>query len=601
MKRYIITIVFITLINSINGQIIQVFESVKDEMKELKPSESNIVDINSRMEIKVIKDSLIKKVSKSTGINQQLLTKVEKLNYILINQIEILDKLQTNFETFSQEEKIQKLGEYSVLMNTFLSKLREGNNIEIREAVNNNFASYVSLRMTKMIDTIAFPNPQTYAINKLSEEAGTLLKMMGSSDDFKKIQFQLLASLNTGSGYPVKVHIENFDMYSEGEYYEIPRWVTTFSDKDIGEFKKTKELANIANNMLDSDFENLETLLHDNFQSIVCIKDILNTIDTLLENRNTIFEDAQQMQSAEALLKNIQSEFFKLHDLLSDINNINQDENVLVMFNNYQKAFLEIADFFSKQIESIESDNSTVIDSLPSDISVLINQIDQCIVLVEQDIKTAETIINMVSSMLSPFKKTAELADEIGDKVLSFSVDELPETGYINLKTTGFRENGDEIVIRLKIKGEEENGKNLPGETIEMKTFVLQQVNVYSISKVTLILAIPYGSKKVELQKKNDVQFAPSGSLLFKFGSRKSKTWNYINPGIGFNISTPDFNLDGTPDVGLGIIGTVLKDIVSFGWSYNTTTNSPYWFVGLSIPVNLPGIPINTVQSNDIK
>jgi hypothetical protein len=600
MKKFIITLVLIALINTINGQIIQVAESIKDEMVELKPTESNIVDINSRLEIKVNKELLIKKVSRSSGINQDFLAQVEKLNYILFNQIEILKKLQTNIENLSQYEKIKTLGEYSILMNTFLAKLRESDNEEFREAVNNYFTSYISLRKKKAIDTIVYPNPQTYSIKKLTEEADVLLKMMAKSDDFQKIQFQLLASLNTGSGYPVKVHIENFDNYAEGEYYEVPRWVTTFSDSDIAEFEKTKELANMANTMLDYDLDNLETLLRDNFQSIVCIQDVLITIEALYENRNSIFESEQQLEVAETFLKNIQSEFVEVNNILSNLNITNQDENVLVLFNNYQKIFLDVAGSFTNTIETLKSDNSSLIESLPSEISDLINQVDQCTVTLKNDIETIEAVVNVVSNMLGPFKKTADIADEVSDKVLSFSVDELPDLGYLNLKTAGTRGNGDEIVIRLKIVNEEDKEKNMPGETIEMRTFVLQQINIYSISKVTLILAVPFPDSKVELLKKNRVQFAPSGSLLFKFGSRKLKAWNFISPGAGFNISTPDFNLDGTPDVGLGVIATVLKDIISFGWSYNTTTSSQYWFVGLSIPITLPGLPINTVQSSNM-
>ena len=96
----------------------------------------------------------------------------------------------------------------------------------------------------------------------------------------------------------------------------------------------------------------------------------------------------------------------------------------------------------------------------------------------------------------------------------------------------------------------------------------------------------------------NKFQFTPSGSLLFKFGSRKSRTWNYLEPGIGFNISTPDFDLDGTPEIGLGGVLTVLKDVLSIGVSYNTKTDNPYWFFGLSLPFSIPGVPINSVQTN---
>ena len=596
MRTIIIAVILIAISNSISGQYIRVTEKVKDNMIELKSTESNIVDINSQLEVEIIKDSLIMKMSKSLGINQDLRSQVEKLNYILENQIEILNKLETNVANLSKEQQIETLGGYSLLMVKFYERLMEAKNNEIRNSANKYLAEYIDLRKVGKINIITYPDHVTYVILKLLSETDKTLKMIGSSEDFQKIKFQLTATLNTGTGYPSKVHIENFDNYSEGEYHQVPRWVTTFSDEDIAEFEKMKISSEQLNKMVNYDIDNLSDLIHANFKSIGCLQKLVFKMESEVQNNITI--DEQQKNGVKKLVENLSDEFIEFTNILTANN---KDVNILELFNNYKEVVIVAADSLSSRISSLSEENTELVASLPPELSNLFKQINTCRDELSKDIESVKTITEVAANLLSPLKKTGDIADQVSDEVLSFSSDNLPSRGYINLETSGPRKSGNKLIIRMKVIGPEKDGVVPPNETIEKRTLELQLTKVYSISKVTLILAIPYGSKKIELQKMNDVQFAPSGSLLFKYGSRKSRTWNFLNPGIGFNISTPDFNLDGTPDVGLGVIGTVLKDILSIGWSYNTTTNSPYWFVGLSIPITMPGLPINTVQSKSVE
>ena len=115
-------------------------------------------------------------------------------------------------------------------------------------------------------------------------------------------------------------------------------------------------------------------------------------------------------------------------------------------------------------------------------------------------------------------------------------------------------------------------------------------------------MAQPYFYSSDVVKLDNPFQFAPAGNLLFKKGSRENKTWHFINPGFGFSMSTPDFDLDGVPEVGVGAVVTALNDVISLGISYNTKTDNPYWFFGLSLPFDMMGLPVNTIQTeSDMK
>ncbi len=594
MKKYTIAIVILLWIGSVNGQILKVIEESNGKKTELGTCiNMNIAEINSMMEVYINKDELIKRVGKSSGMNPNLLNKVDKLNTLLSSQIEILESLNLDFSNLSQEAKIERLGQYSNLMDEFYSKLRESNNQDIKDDVKNFYLEYIDLRKKSQIDIIEFPNPQKYAIIKLSEESDSLIKNIGSSDDLQKIQFQLLAALSSGSGIPLQVHVENYDTFTEGELFEIPRWVTTFSDEDIAKFEELKEQSNYANSLLDYDIKNLGADLEKNFESMYCIAELISNIEDFGKKPGTSFTNPEQKISFETVISKLRKEYDNYYNIFDAVNGKN--ENILVKFNNYQNGIINVAESFSTNIEDVLKGQNR--NLLPTEVSKSLEKMDSCNIVLKEDIENAKAIVNIALNVIKPFKTTANNADQISEKVLSFNINDLPSIGYINLKSIGARKNGNQLIIRLKKITEGDKNNLSRDETIEMRTITLQQLSFYSISKVTLILAIPTGSQKVELQNKNDVQFAPSGSLLFKYGSRNKKTWNFLDPGFGFNISTPDFNMDGTPDVGLGVIGTLLKDVISFGVSYNTTTNTPFWFVGLSIPVTMPGLPINTVKT----
>jgi hypothetical protein len=173
-------------------------------------------------------------------------------------------------------------------------------------------------------------------------------------------------------------------------------------------------------------------------------------------------------------------------------------------------------------------------------------------------------------------------------------LDDAP-TGYIDLKTSGNRSNFDELHIQLQIK------KGNIKEPIVKKLVALKllKVNWHLETNVGVILANSIQPND-ELALTREFQFAPNVNFIFKRGSRKNDFINFIQPGIGISISTPDFDLNTSPDFSFGLVGTVLRDLISVGISYNTSIDNTFWFVGFSLPFTGIGLPLGNVKNETV-
>lgn len=62
-------------------------------------------------------------------------------------------------------------------------------------------------------------------------------------------------------------------------------------------------------------------------------------------------------------------------------------------------------------------------------------------------------------------------------------------------------------------------------------------------------------------------------------------------------MSAPDFDADDVPELGVGVVASLLHDYVQSGIAINVFTGDPYWFFGLKLPV--PSFNIGTVRSTN--
>ncbi len=594
MRTQILAIFSFLSVFNTYAQIVQIYE-INGPNDKILINEHGIVDINSNLELVINKANLTQKVGARFESNTELILELEKFNKLLLHQKDILSILNKELSELTHSERIQKLGQFTGLMRDLYDIVKDDK--ETREKFNKYLQEFNNLpEMEKKKYNSYYIQ---YGFEQLALELKNKINEIQSRIEQKKIKIHLTAYLNSKYENFKKVHIENFDDYKNGEFYEVDRWVTSFSEADIEAFNRTNKLAKDLNNVIDKSFENVGVLIEDNVKSYNCLNELLSDFKKLIEKKNKIFTSNAEV--AELFLLEMQIEVNKILDVISKIKTFNgEKENVLEYFNTTHDQFINVAKLFELKVNKLVSDLPTEFKNSNQEILNLMTKISTCKTLLLEDSEKVEKIISITSDILEPFKNTAIIGNEIGNEVYKFSINELPDIGYIDFKYTGKRNNKDNLIIRVSIESDGDVISQKNAVVIEKHSFTLQQINIYSVSNVSVILANPYNrSDKVALE--NNFQFAPSGSLLFKFGSRKCKAWNFLEPGLGFNVSTPDFDLDGAPEVGLGGVFTLLQDVVSVGLSYNTKTDDPFWFFGLSVPFSTLGLPINTIKNVELK
>lgn len=591
MKDIFLTIIFGIIISQSFSQIINISEA-EGNNNLIKLSSSAIVDINSNLELRINHDSLNIKICRATSSNVPLLDELQKFNYLLLNQKEILELLNKDLSGLTDSKRLEYLGKFSDNMSTFYDKIFENKEWELK------FSAYFN-EFTKLpqSEKMKFNNYYiSYGIVRLNQEISDNLKVLQKTIDQKKIRIQISAYLNTRAEKLRKVHIENFDDYNLGEFYEVPRWVSSFSKEDIEAFTYTQGLANNLNKIVDGSFNEIRDLLKNNIKSFNCIESSLDHLNAVYADRENIFQENANV--AISFLNNVHIEYSKFQSVIKHIKEWDgKNENALELFNVIQQEFISQAQIFTSKIDSLISKLPNDLKNSNQSITGLISEISSCKALLKEDMDKVNSILSITTRLLRPSQIVAKTGIDSGKDVFAYSINDLPEFGYINLKNTGKRSNQDQLEVLLIIRTQEDSIYHRQGVIVEKQILTLQQIGVYSESNVSIILASPFNTTdKVMLN--NKFQFAPSGSLLFKCGSRKDKTWNFLEPSIGFNISTPDFDLDGVPEIGIGSVVTFLQDVLSVGLSYNTKTDNPFWFFDLSLPFSTLGLPINNIQTN---
>lgn len=170
---------------------------------------------------------------------------------------------------------------------------------------------------------------------------------------------------------------------------------------------------------------------------------------------------------------------------------------------------------------------------------------------------------------------------EFSDQVQSFSLDDLPRETTLDLLTTGRRKEGDQIAFKLEIKKQEEIVYD------DNKVIGMYKILPHIEGTVGVVFADPLAHTAVKTQ----FQMAPYYNMLLKgvFDQqlrRRSVLYNKLfDMGIGLHVSAPDFDGDDIPELGTGIVVSMLSDYVQSGMAINVFTGDPYWFFGVKLPV----------------
>ena len=563
-----------------HAQIITVTENDRGKQRQINKQGAQIIDINSRLEVMLSKKEIIDAVkmqlpqfNKQIDIDEEIVA----IKEVLQNQNTILKILQQEVASPSEQklffnmmlnvldqiESNPKLEErFELLSDDYFSTEQQSNGVSLESYIFSNFNGDL-LQLKEQLKTI---DTETFLISLVA---------------FKKDKL--------GGD---RVHVKNFDTYTEREYITIERWVTSLTDTQKQQLNELAEIAQANNQLAVNVFQELKKLVLSEFPSISCLTQLKNSLLNFIRdpqiNVTISLEQKAEITDAIALLK----QFELLIDSLKT--NVGQWQ-ITTPFT--------VGDQIKGLVKSLETIKFNVGGLLPkmalnsnigAQVQPLIAQFNSCYTTLKSDIEQVKIGIELLFN-----KQENYIANKtIGDEVIAFSVDNLPQSGFVNLKGTGQRANGDQLVLEviLRIPSQE---KGVPEQhiTLEEREFDMQLIGARSEVAVGLIFANPFNKENLNLETDRDFYYAPSASLVLKFGSKSSYFYNdFLDLGVGLNFAAPDFDTDGTPEFGTGLIATAFKDIVSVGLNYNVTLDHFYWFFGVNLPFNLPGLPVNTIK-----
>jgi len=583
-------------------------ESTTGKYKDTIPyNGAAIVDINSRILVKVNIAELEDQMFRYQGIaaKDERLMKLKKLNNLMRNQNEILSLLN---DKFSADNNLSAtLTDYQQLA-TFVDDLLE--EIEADDDLYNIIDNpETDRRYNREGGTFAL-----LVFDILGEQAQALrdglmqeLAVDGSIDSSLVVNFRLGAHIkNKSGGRPV--HIENFDDLTSDEYIEVSRFGAPLSEEEEKALFKNKDLKDSIKLNMNSLTGNLKSTvmakmsnLFPSDSSKVKLKEVYQTSLSLLTKENDTRPAAQVLLENEINLERVNRIYRFATENFENFAQLFPKD--LLESDSYYESFQRFGALVQNAYEAFHSDVAAYgnSDSFGANIPGLeqLNLVDNTYSTyndgVQSDILGIQKFIQEIERLLNPFRKSYVENEEFTEAVRRFTVGKIPADGYIELKGIGERRAGDEILLRALIeRGQDKSNPNYEYKEIYRRYISMARINPHLKMSGSLVLANPLNQTVIAspVKLENKFQFAPSYGIFMKWGSRKSKFYNdFLNLGIGLGFSSPDFNLDGTPEFGAGFIVTGFRDILSVGWSWNFGVDVPYTFIGFNIPFTVGGLP----------
>ena len=533
-----------------------------------------IVDINSQLEIRPNREAIrlrALEVSGQSGQGQVLTDKLERINKILRNQQQIIQYIQNSLagETTSADTLLlllrQMTGEIrndSLLRSDFNTYNREYND-QLRQ--DRNFA--------KTNDRFLF------ALSRFNDQMDSLRLELSSLESNARVKFSLRAFRKDKSG-GARLHIENFDHFEAGEFFNVNNWVLTFSADQMQELQDYRQLADTLNLGAEKALLSFKNQLFNLLPALDCVGKMPEELKLAAA---TVPGDVRSL-----IDQGISDSKVQIEALKADLVAMTPGENFDI------QTQLQTV---KTQLDTIFQQTKRSLLNLPQSNEHLRN-IQNC---AKQTIDDVAKIQAFVSSFPSKYLQKVYLAsDTLADEVLAFHLNDIPEVGTLDLQYTGRREVGDELLIQaLFVPADDSTNRRRNFTVIEVREVKMILAGAHSNTKIGVLMAQPYNLTTADDVSK--FRFTPSAALLIKFGNRNSHFYNkFLDPGIGLVTSSPDFDRDGVPEFSAGITGTIFRDILSFGWSWNFGVNEPFYFLGIHLPFNLPGLPVNTIQSNPL-
>ncbi|MDY8135818.1 hypothetical protein [Aquimarina sp. 2201CG5-10] len=558
---------------------------------------NRIIDINSVLDIELNKTVLIEKIGDDSLFPTELSDKITKIYNALENRNKNMEEVQKLIDTYDFE-KFQKQSQdaqnYFTALGNVVQKVDEITEIDDR------IEDIADFQFSEMGPYASVYAAAEEVLNELTEEVGNM-----ADENGVYIQF---GGWIIANGNQTPLHVPGFDNITPQDPFEVDRWRLMPTPEQLEELKKLQNLAIENRGKEDEILKSIAKNHLDQLRNIIDekIKKLENKIEEEIEkikgiglsavNQNRFNALVDQINEIKDSIKKISDEFNIRKEYYIDVVSGDQSINVnefLARIQSDIQYFKVEGKKLLDQINAVANSISAVVGSLSTTIATLKTKFDE---LKTEYTKRFNEVKNTISGQIEEFlngEKFDFAALKFSDEVFKFSLDDLPESTSFDLINSGVRADGDQLGFKLEV-----NSKDGMVYTENRRLFMFR-VLPHIEGTVGVIFADPLARTEVKTQ----FQMAPYYNLILKGLwdqklRRKSVAYNRIfDWGIGLHISAPDFDGDDVPELGAGIVVSILNDYVQSGAAINVFTGDPYWFFGLRLPV--PSFNIGSIPSSN--
>jgi hypothetical protein len=547
-----------------------------------------IAEINGTLTMKLDRDAIRSQMLAFAGVKPADISLLSKYKKLLIQKTQTQQLLQEGLESADGAPDYEKLQALSFLMDEFYTTLLE--DPELKALAAKALVEYKQKVAAGAINKKKYPIDM-YFYDYFGQVASDLVQRL---DDADNVKFIMSGKMRNSGGKPQPVHIgDDFDDIPE-ETFVVPRWVFSLTEDQKQELRDISDVSDKLNKMRNSTHKQSHDAVLKSFASSACIDDIKAEIDSL-PSLALGFTDTMS-RFVMATIKPIQDQLITIQDLYLGLPNAAAGvtgSELLIGFNDKIVTLKTTTEAFFKDLPKTLDNLPNVAKATPQVQQILALK-DSCYARFKRDFDHVNSIYEALKSAFGGGNAEARFNDAISDQVKRLSFNDIPQETTIDLTQTGNRKNGDQLILQAALQMNNA-GTDMKPQSIFRQEITLQQIAMYSEVKVNMILANPSPDLK---EQKHKFAFAPSYSVLFHWGTRKSMFYNeYINIGVGLNFSSPDFDYDGVPEFAASFAVSAFKDFLSAGYGYNFGTDSKFFFIGCRIPFASAALPIlNSVE-----
>lgn len=551
----------------VNAQILQITEFDEDGHEVIAERGVSKADINSYFTIDINKNQLAASQPESRSLNRQL-RNIERLQFRLAEGMRSLADLQEAYNA-SLEQNDRRI--YQAALNDQASVT-----IEVLELLRDLEMDRALQRFDSALNENLSIMEQYTLFFEIAEEEVTKIRRDVEGIIEREGRFYLLGAWLIHQGESRPVSLSGFDTYREQDYYRVDRFRDVFMNisaehenmlRQFGTSDQRRSYENARERMVSNAAEKVE-LLRENIRG--CITNfkfetgrlIAAEMDELMSQRNQLVEEFEEVSGI-------------FEDLIDEVRSVSNAMEGISAVHSITTEVEPLEDRTTQLIQTVE----VFADSAAARLA------DPDLALMNEVLESCRSRLYPVAELVHLFQAFGESGEanlkvlEFGDEVIRHSFSSLPGQTSFSLKRSGFREPGDMIVLKMSAGKKEETPTDLAVRQLQ-----LERVLPYLKLSPGLIYARP--TKDESKGVAGEFHLAPSYSVLLKFGSRRSSFINrLLEPGVGLNISALDFSGNNTPELGISLVGSAMKDYLQVGYGYNVNVRTGFFTFGLRLPL----------------